>query len=365
MKANLSKQEWGNYLKQELATFEPNFLRLGIVLDADQLHTGGERYLMSGRKLVLTGVRKDDKKHIVIKISSYQAGRAEIQYERRAHKLLQALSFTNNSLLSPKELYFEDTAQGTLLVTEFIEQPKVYTSLDINEQFFLILRILEEQKGFHAVTYRHKKDVEKTFPIFHSNDYLEKYKGFVETIEMVLHNDTSLHSLLARAQIFLTDNVDTIDRYSPYLTHTDLAPHNMRISDHGIFLLDYAAFRFGNKYEGLARFLNYMLIHSPKLEELLLDYLLRDRNEDEYLSLQLMRVYQIGFLLEYYVRSLALTTGDLHTLTKVRVALWTRVLSSILDNITVPKSIIDTYVNTRKTLRTKEETARQNEFDTV
>lgn len=365
MKANLSKQEWNSYTKQELETFSPVFARLDITLDTDQLHTAGERYLMSGKKLVLTGERKDDKKRIIIKVSSYKAGRSEIRYEKDASELIQKLSFATSTILSPKELYFEDTTKGTVLVTEFIEQPKVYTSLDIREQFFLALRTLEEQEGFNAVTYEHEKDIKKTFSIFRSSDYLKKYKEFVESIEEILPDDDKLHSLLKRASMFLTNNMDTIDRYSPYLTHTDLAPHNMRISDHGIFLLDYAAFRFGNKYEGLARFLNYMLIHSPKLEKLILDYLHRDRGKDEYLSLQLMRVYQIGFLLEYYVQSLNRTTGDLHKLTKTRVALWTHILESILNTEEVSSKIIDDYISTRNKLRTKEETERQHEFDIV
>lgn len=366
MQANLSKQEWNSYINKELLIFRPFFIRLGIILDTDQLHVTGERYLMSGKKLVLTGTYKDDKnkKRIIVKVSSDDAGRSEIRSERKIYKTLQTLPFANSALLFMNELDFEDAKIGTLLVTEFIEQPKVYAQLTLLKQFHLASRMFEEQEGFNVTIYEHEKLIKKIFSIFRSNDYLKEFKKYKNNIKRNLPDNVTLHSLLERAQTLLTENKDTTDRYSPYLTHTDLAPHNMRVSDHGIFLLDYSSFAFGNKYEGWARFLNYMLIHNPKLERLLCDYL-RDRGQDEYLSLQLMRIYKIVFLLEYYTQSLTRTTGNLHRLTKIRIDLCTKILESILDDTVISKNVIDTYINTRNKLRTKEEAVRQREFDIV
>ncbi len=363
MVANLSKQEWNIYINKELLLFRPIFTRLGIVIDADQLHITGERYLMSGKKIVLTGAYKN-KKRIIVKVSSNDAGRSEIRSERNISKTLQTLPFANSTLLSMKELNFEDTKLSTILVTEFIEQPKVYALLTLVKQFHLALRIFEEQEGFNLTVYEHEKNIKKIFSIFRSDDYLKTYKEYQNNIIEILPENIALHSLLERAQTFLTDNKCTIDKYSPYLTHTDLAPHNMRVSDYGIFLLDYSSFSFGNKHEGWARFLNYMLIHNPKLEKLLCKYL-KDRGQNEYLSLRLMRIYKIVFLLEYYAQSLTRTTGDLHILTNARIDLWTKMLKTVLSDEVISNSIIDTYISTRNTLRTKEEMLRQREFDIV
>lgn len=364
MRANLTKEEWEEYQKQELAKFEPLLARLGVALDTEQLHTGGERYLMSGKKLVLTGVRASDKKRVVAKASSDENGRTEIRYEKDVHDLLRSLAFANDTLLSPEELYYEDPAHGTLLVTAFIEQPSVFFARSLQEQFFLALRVLEAQEGFHATTYEHEKRVRNTLPVLRSSDYIREFEGFKKTIETI-HPNVLLRNLLKRSAAFLIENRDSVDRYAPYLTHTDLAPHNMRVSHQGIFLLDYAAFHFGNKYESWARFLNYMLIHNPELENLLTEYVRANRGTDEYLSLRLMRVYKTAFLLEYYIKSLTHTTGDLHTLTEARIAFWTGALEAVIEDKPMARSAVDAYTRTRDALRTKEETARQKEFNLV
>lgn len=365
MRANVTKEEWDRYQEQELARFEPLFVRLGITPDMKQPHVGGERYLMSGKKLVLTGTQSADGRRVVMKISSDPEGRGEIRYEQAAHNLLQTLAFANDTLLSPDELFFEDAEHGTILVTAFIEQPSVFFARPLQEQFFLALRVLEAQEGFHAVTYEHEKQVQKTFPVLRSSKYIGEFGEFSDAIEGNQPDNAQLHALLKQSLAFLYENMDTIDRYAPHLTHTDLAPHNMRVSGRGIFLLDYASFHFGNKYEGWARFLNYMLIHNPELEKLLADYVRTNRGADEYLSLRLMRVYKIGFLLDYYARSLAHTTGDLHSLTEARIAFWTGALEAILADKSLARSLVDAYTQTRNTLRTKEETARQKEFNLV
>lgn len=361
MRANLSQEEWGAYQEEELTGFAPTFNRLGILLDKKQLHTGGERYLMSGKKLVLTGTREKDGKRIVAKASSDQEGRAEIRYEKEAHDLLQTLAFANDVLLSPEELYFEDGARNTLLVTGFIEQPKVFIARPITEQFFLALRVLEAQEGFHATTYAHEKRVKNVFPVLQSGDYRKGFEKFVKSIRENRSSDAALDTLLEHAKSFLAEHTVVIDRYAPYLAHTDLAPHNMRVSDHGIYLLDYASFHFGNKYEGWARFLNYMLVHNPELEKILSEYVRKNRGEDEYLSLRLMRVYKIGFLLDYYTRALSRTTGDLHTLIEARITLWTSALSAMLEDTPLSAKVVEAYTSARNRLRSAEEVARQKE----
>ena len=361
MRANLTKHDWEKYQTHELAAFEEVFTRLGLVLDTIQLHTGGERYLMSGRKLVLTGTQEKDGERVVVKASTDSEGRIEIRHEKEARDLLQTLSFAKDVLLSPKELYFEDTAHHTILVTAFVQQSDVFAARPLREQFFLALRVLEAQEGFHATTYGHEKRIKNVFPILQSRDYLSEFDGFIKNVHAEIHKK-EFDTLLDQARAFLAEHTIVIDRYAPYLSHTDLAPHNMRVSDHGIFLLDYASFHFGNKYEGWARFLNYMLLHNQELEALLTEHVRKNRGPDEYLSLRLMRVYKIGFLLAYYAKALSQTTGNLHTLTAARIAFWTGVLESFLSDIPLSHDIIATYARTRDSLRSEEEIARQREF---
>ena len=127
-------------------------------------------------------------------------------------------------------------------------------------------------------------------------------------------------------------------------------------------MLDCSSVYFGNKYEGWARFLNYMLIHNPELEKLLVAYIRDNRGKDEYLSLRLMRVYKVGELLEYYARSLPKTSDNLHVLTNVRLQFWRRVMEALLRDVPLKKEVVDQYIATRDTLRSFEEKERQREF---
>ena len=75
-----------------------------------------------------------------------------------------------------------------------------------------------------------------------------------------------------------------------------------------------------------------------------------------------MRAYKITFLLEYYARSLAKTTDDLHTLTLARLVYWREALIAILEDRPLSKEVTEQYVVTRNALRSEEEKARQREF---
>ena len=128
------------------------------------------------------------------------------------------------------------------------------------------------------------------------------------------------------------------------------------------FSPEYRTVHFGNKYEGWARFLNYMVIHDPALEKLLSDYVRENRGEEEHLNLQLMRVYKLGFLLEFYAKSLSETDGDLRTLTLERIDFWNEVLKFILKGQDVPATFVEEYKVKRDKLRSEDEKKRQREF---
>lgn len=350
----------------ELPTISALLKPLGFSLDEHQPHVSGERYLMAGGKLVLAGVREDGSKAI-IKTSRHRDGKKEIESEKRSRDLMLSLSFAEKKILIPEELYYGTSDEYIFLIMRFIPQEKVFVAHTIEEQFFIALSAFEAQESFHATTYEHIRTIKDVFPVLSAAEYIQDFERLKESI-LLLYPNESLREVLENADTFLKQNQNrrTIDRYASCLTHTDFVPHNFRLAENTLYMLDcvpnYATVHFGNKYEGWARFLNYMLIHSPELERLLATYVRDVRGESEYLSLRLMRAYKIAFLLEYYARALGKTTGDLHTLMLARIAYWREALRAILEDRSLSNEVTEKYIATRNMLRSDEEKKRQREF---
>jgi hypothetical protein len=243
----------------------------------------------------------------------------------------------------------------------YIPQEKVFVAHNLEEQFFLALRAFEAQEAFHATTYEHIQNVKNVFPVYNVHDTLQKFKNFKQQIRENYTNE-KLEETLLKAEKFLKSEIPAIENHSKHLVHQDFVPHNFRVNNNQIYMLDCSAIYFSNKYEGWARFLNYMIIHSPELEKLLVEYIITNRGQAEYMSLRLMRVFKITELLQYYAKSFNKTTGDLHTLTEIRIQFWNTVLVYILDDKPIPREIRDTYIAQRDSLRSPEEKERQKEF---
>lgn len=349
----------------ELPTISALLAPLGFSLGKNQPYVSGERFLMSGGKLVLAGIRDADGTKVIIKASRTEGGKREIESEKKARDLMQTLPFSDRNILIPDELYFGRADGYVILIMCFIPQDVVFEARPLEEQFFIALNAFEAQEAFHATTFEHVRSIKNIFPILSSADYLKDTERLARSVNA--HYDSEeLRRLLSESIEFLGGHAETIDRHCSFLTHTDFVPHNFRLHGRQIYMLDcvpnYATVHFGNKYEGWARFLNYMTLHSPALERTLAGYLRANRGEDEYLALRLMRVYKIAFLLDYYARSLGKTTGDLHALTKARLAFWTEMLRAVLEDRSLPDEIRERYIATRDKLRSEEEKARQREF---
>jgi hypothetical protein len=338
---------------------------LGISLDKLQPYISGERYLMSGGKLVLAGTEEKSGTKMIIKASRNKDGKKEIGSEKKSRDLMRTLSFADKKILIPEEFYFGTRGDYTFLVMRFISQEKVFAAHDIEKQFFIALSAFEAQESFHATTFEHIRAIKDIFPVLSSSEYLREFARLKDST-LNNYSDESLREELEKAENFLKENTITIDRHASYLTHTDFVPHNFRLAEHSLFMLDcvpnYSTIHFGNKYEGWARFINYMMIHSPELEKLLVKYVRDSRGEDEYLSLRLMRVYKIAYLLDFYARSLFKTTGDLHALTIARLDYWREALTAVLEDRYVPKEVTEKYVAMRNALRSEEEKTRQRDF---
>ena len=332
---------------------------VGFTLDQEQPHMSGERFLMMKDKFVLVGKDRDEKK-VIIKMANKLGGQKEIEHEKKTRDLLNSVVFANDNILFPRETFFGTEAGYMIWATEYINQEKVFVEHDLEEQFFLILRAFEEQEAFHATTFEHLKSIDKFFPIFHAKAYFDEFKKFKEAVSKL--NDSLLNETLNKAESLLRSKEKNIEKYSKYLTHTDFVPHNFRVKGRTIYMLDLSAVHFGNKYEGWARFLNYMIIHNPELERLLVKYVKENRDREDYENLHAMRIYKLGFLLHFYATSLTKTEGDLKELTERRINFWHKIMKYMLEDKDIPQNLIEEYKGERDSLRSDEEKKRQREF---
>lgn len=336
----------------------------GFSLHEHQPYLSGERSLMAKNRIVLAGTPLGGQERVIIKISNVESGRKEIRTEKRVRDLLQSLAFAKKTIAFPNEVYFTDTGIYTILITEFIEQEKIFVEYTLEEQFFMALRAFEEQEAFHATTFEHTRAISGIFELFDAKKYLSVFHTFVETLEETCGEHEATHTV-KRAEELLTEHTDIINRYANVFTHTDFVPHNFRVHKGVLYMLDCGdsmEVHFGNKYEGWARFLNYMYIHNPALERLLTQYLRKNRDEEEYTSLRLMRIYKAGRLLSYYARALKETTGDLHALTELRLNFWNDILTCLLADETPQEKLALEYREKRNQLRSSEEKERQKDF---
>ncbi len=364
---NDTQKAWEEYKKRELSAVTPILAKLGFTLEPDQPHLGGERYLMhavttvSGRKLILLARQKDGRR-VVVKATRDPNGIRELTHERTCRSALKVIGFAYQIFFSPEEILFTKQDGYTISVQAFIEQGRPFLERPLEEQFSLILRAFKAQEGAHATTYAHKRFATKTFGHMDATEYLASYQMFQK--KTAAHSLTSPHTraILQEGGNVLKENYETIEQYSGFLTHTDFVPHNFRIVDDKIYLLDHSSLRFGNKYEGWARFLNFMTLYNRPLEKALLFYIKNNRTEEEVRALTLMRIYKLGEIIWYHTDKFEKTSGDLQMLTKKRVEFWTSVLEAVLDNTLVSEEVVNEYKKIRDTLRSPEEHTRQKEL---
>lgn len=361
MKSTGNDNPWLSSKAPEIENLSIVLKTLGFFLEDKQPHLSGERYLMTKEKLVLAGKNIASGEHVIIKASRHPSGIQEIETEKRSRDLLNSLAFAKKVLVFPTEIYYGKHSGTTVWVTSYITQDKVFVAHSLEEQFFLTLRTFEAQEAFHATTFEHFRSIKNTFPLLRGADYINKFGDFKNKISSNFPSD-SLQAVLKKAEDFLASQKPILDQYANHLVHQDFVPHNFRVKNKEVYMLDCSSVYFGNKYEGWARFLNYMLIHNPALEKLLATYIRENRGEDEYLCLRLMRVYKVGELLEYYTRSLAKTTGDLFMLTHVRIEFWSKVIDALLSDTSPKEDVVKEYIADRNALRSPEEKERQREF---
>jgi len=356
---------WESYRDRELQALTPLLAKHGITLEDEQPHIAGERYLMqavtttSGRKLILLGQMNG--KRVVIKATTDSEGAKELLHERTCRELLVKIRFAYEVFHTPEEVLFTREEGFTLSVQRFIEQSSTFIGRPLKEQFALALSAFKAQEGAHATTYGHMRRIRGTFGSMSASDYLREFASFRDNVR--IHQEVpELVVLLEKAYAVLHEHSETIERYTGFLTHTDFVPHNFRVVGDDIYLLDYSSLRFGNKYEGWARFVNFMALYNPKLEQALTDYVRLNRTPEEEAALHLMRIYRLGEILWYYTRTLSQSTGDLQRLNRARIEFWSKLLTALLSGKRLTNDDIATYTNLRDRLRSEDEKRRQKDL---
>lgn len=346
------KAAWDQYVTQERARVMPLLTERGITLDQHQPNLIGERYLMqaisttSGKKITLFGTLKDGTR-VVIKATSDELGASEIEEERVARRTLDSLLFAAERFFTPREVYYCKSRGFTVSIQEYIEQTSPFIERPLVEQCTLALQGFKTQEGAHATTYSHMHTISNVFHIWESKEYCVAARAFAEASGAT----TAYQELERGARI--------IDQYAGFLTHSDFVPHNFRVKDGHLYLLDHSSLRFGNKYESWARFINFMVLYNPPLADALLSYVKENRLPNEHESLRLMRIYRGIEITAYYTRLLAQSEGSLKELNSERVTFWQSVLSSIVNRVPLEPVLRDTYIAKRDALRSPDEKLRQ------
>jgi hypothetical protein len=347
------KQQWKTYCEAQLQAIVPLLLREGFELEDEQPHIKGERYILSGKKLVLYGTEIKTKKRVVIKITNDPEQAQALRHERDCKEALQQIHFAYQTFFAPKEILFGYHEPYTFFITQYIPQDKPFLDHTNTEQFFFALKAFEAQESFHATTHGHFRAIQQLFDVYTADTYIQNLNTYKQAL------GASQQELFSSVIASCTEASTVINRYSDFLTHWDFVPHNLRIHEGNIYLLDYTAFRFGNKYEGWARFLNFMTLYNSDLEALLTEYVEKNRSSDEREALRLMRMYRASELVWFYTKKRSRAEGALIELTDARIAFWTEVLTALQNNVPLERHVVEAYKKKRDTLRDADEKSRQ------
>jgi len=357
-----TQSTWRAYLADELPIVTKLVAALGFELEVDQPHIKGERFLMQamtttgGKKMILLG--KKGNKKVVIKATNDTTGKEELRHERLCRKSLHEIDFAYEIFHSPLELHFIEREGYIVSINEFIDQPLSFLERPIEEQFKFSLNAFKNQERARATTKKHFQAVVQLFGNRTSSDYLQIFSTFQTFLENEGVSEEILENIQA-AKKQLTSQQERIEQYCGFLTHTDFVPHNFRIQDGILYLLDFSSLRFGNKHESWARFLNFMTLYNPELERLLIQYMEDNRSVEERESLQLLRLFRLGEIISYYTKTLKKSSEQLLILNQQRVYFWNDVLSAELNNKRIDNNIVETYKKNRDSLRSQEEKERQ------
>ncbi len=349
-------ENWKKFVETELKYFQPKIEKLGFVLLESQPHLKGERSAFRSQKLILLGKRKEDGLKVVIKVSREKLGASEVEEEVRGKSALSKIKFSYTVFNDPRQIYFEYKKREIISITQFIEEDKKFLDRDLKEQFLIVHEALTTLEGVHVVVKKHQKEVEKFFKIYTFDIYK---KELTENINYISESFSDFQEILNNAKNIFLENKNRIEQYQNFLTHFDFVPHNFRVADNKIYLLDHSSLRIGNKHEGWARFLNFCILYNQELEEKFLQYFEINRSREEKESLYLMRIFRFVELIAHHTKIYFESEGNLKVLSKERVLFWVNILNLHLKQEKFDQNLIEEYKNKRDNLRSLEEKERQ------
>lgn len=357
-----SQTQWLGYTEKEIEAVKPILAAHDITLADNQPHISGERFLMSGRKVVLVGTNNATRQRVIIKTSNDPQSVKEITHESITRNTLHELPFAYQPLLAPQELWQEKSAGRITVVSEYIEQETPYLSLPLTQQFDFILEAFQMLAGVHATTSAHTKRIKHIFGLWSATDYVNSLQSFIVDVQQTTSITPYVNGVLLQAAQELNSHTRETERYCNFLTHDDFALHNVRLHNQQIYLIDHASLRFGNKHESWARFMNYMLLYNRELEQALQTHLQLNAAEEELSSLRLMRMYKAAELIRYHSQAADRADGNIKTLSQKRVHFWTKILQSLFLKTAIKEEVILAYTAERDALRSEEEKRRQQEL---
>mgnify|MGYP001570629386 CR=1 FL=1 len=355
----VTQPPWEQSCREELTLLRPILAQQGYVLDDKQVHLGGERSVISNRKMVLLGKHIPDQRRVVIKTSRNSDGQGELKREKACREVLNHMRFARDVFLSPELLLWQEKDGFVIAITAFLDQTVSFLERPFREQFFLAMKAFETQEGAHATTFEHGRMIRGIFQVFDPETYVRNFAHFQQTIREDLPEESTIHHHMERAQQRLMKERLRLKQYAGFLTHGDFVPHNIRVVGHDIYLLDHSDMRFGNKYDGWARFLNFMLLYHRELETACVQYVKDNRAPEEREALELMRLYRLGELISYYAQRCQKSSENLQRLDRLRVSFWGDVLGALLQQEPLSEARIETYRKQRDVWRSPEEHERQ------
>jgi hypothetical protein len=344
-----------NKFTEEILFFTPILDDLGFKIGSEQPHIKGERYAFRSKKTILLGERVSDHKKVVIKVTRQAEGKKEINEERASRLAIKKIDFAYHAFLEPAEIFFLENKEYLVQVTEFIEEEMSFLQRDLVEQFNIVQQSFVVQEGIHAVTRKHNSQIKKYFKTINFTDYYNNILKYKKTILAVIEDE----NILDQAETFFVNSKYRVSQYCGFLTHTDFVPHNFRVRNGKVYLLDHSAIVIGNKHEGWARFINFCVLHNPTLANWFLQYFRDNRSVEEIESLKLMRIYRLFELIAHHAVIYNNSDTELKTLSYKRVVFWSKLLEAVVKDKELDKQIVEEYKNDRDSLRSAEEKERQ------
>lgn len=346
----------------------PILAKAGFKLDSEnnQVHIGDERALISRDKLVLKGWRTSDARRVIIKVGASPAGMREIERERACRRGLAEInrSFQSTIFFYPDELGFLQEEGLCISIIEYVDQGMRFLDRSREEKLNLSLSALHAQERVTVDAVTTLVGIVYRFGTVGADGYLSEFEARLGDALMYFPQNRMLRSNLERAITFFRERLGHVRDHLGFLVHADFVPNNFRVIGSRIYYLDLGAFRFGNRYESWARYLNWLMVWDYRLEAALFGHFSENRGPEHYACLSAMRAFKIGFLIQVYSKHLPEVQHDarLHALQSGRVNFWTSALIALIRGDHVPERTAEEFAQFQESLRSERERRRQKEL---